>query len=244
MGFEQGGNKKAKRFFSVNGQTGLFVESVKDVAADKWIKVVAEPGSTMTGTLLSIDIVNSVNKDNEAVIKAKTVFASPEHDEPDMSVEVVLWRQTPKQPDPNEGEATSFGLAWLATLNGANVDLPMRILPWAMTKGSKFSDETVRDRDGSGISVRQNGVKVQKVYIENGQPVSKLADLPKSVFANKTTYDKSGWNQVLTDTFNSIAARLNPAEAAGDHDHDDSIDPDQAAQAAQAGASQAPRARA
>ena len=246
MGFKVGGEGSGKgmRFFNINGKEGIFIESVKNRETGKYDRVHAPSGSVLTGYLDSLKIVTEKNPDNEDVMKARAKFASVDANDPAMSVEVVLWRQAAGQTNPEIGEASAFGLGWLATLNGSNLDKPMAIMPWAMKKGDKMADGEVRTNDSAGISIRQDGEKVKKAYVENGKVTDKLAPLPSQVFAGKTMYDKSGWNDVITNTFMAVHNRLHPADTAADNqpDADDSINPAEAAQAAERG--QPERARA
>lgn len=243
MALKQGSSGgKGKTFLRIDGRDGIFVESVKNDATGKWDSVPAAPSSVLTGSLIKLATRDDVNKDGKAIVKLVMEFADPDPHGKNMVVEAALWRQSAKSDNPEVGTTSRFALGILAGLNAADLTKPIDLMPWAMKAGDEMPDGTPRTSDGAGVSFRQGGVKLKPAFVEKGQVVERLAPLPSQVFNGETFYDKSGWNDVASDTFKAVLEKLHPSEAENMADHDeDAIDPSQAAMAAR---DEAPRARA
>ncbi len=230
MGLKQGTGGKGRLFLSINGKDGRISQSEKD-AAGSWHTNKCDAGATIEGTVVGISTKeDSVN--GQAITKGILHLRDAEPNQPDMQVEFGLWRQNANTTDPQNGVTSRFGLGILAGLNAADLTKPIVLRPWMMEKGTAMPDGTPRTSDGAGTTFYQGGNKLSPAFIENGQVVEKLAPLPSQVFAGQTHYDKSGWDKVGQDLFAAIEAKLYPADAESAGDHDDAINPAEAAQAA------------
>ncbi len=232
---ESTGGGKGRIFLSLNGKDGTFTQSVKNGETGKWDAKKLAPGTSVEGTLVDIFTKDDKIKD-QAVVRGVFVLRDVEPGQPDIQVEFGLWSQSANQPDASVGDTSRFGLGVLAALNAVDIGKPFDMRPWFMAKDTPMGpDKTPRSSDGAGVTVYQGGQKLAPKFIENGQVVEKLAPLPSQVFAGKTHYDKSGWNQVGQDLFAAIEGKLHPAdvESTGDHD-EEGVDPHAAAEAANA----------
>lgn len=245
---------KGRIFLSINGQEGRFYEGVKNEQLGKWESIPLPNGNdpdkkdrtSMTGTLLELNVVNDLNKNKDQMVtKLQLLFADTDPEGKNIQVEAVLWRSDENDPNGEKnpvGNPSRFGIGVLGGLYAADFSKPMTLTPWFMPKDATMPDGTKREREGAGVSFRQNGEKLRPVFLENGKEVQTLSPLPSQQFGGKIHYDKTGWNNCVEEMLVVLQERLHPGEAEDMLDHeDDAIDPDQAAQAA---GESAPRPRA
>lgn len=247
MGLKYGGDRKDMTYLRINGQTGRFVESVKNAETGKYEGVEAPEGTTLTGYLRGLSVVSDKNSEGKLAYKLKMKFEDPDPTGKPMSVEAVLWRQDKDSTDETVGQTNRFALAILAGLYAADLSKPIEMKPWMMQQGTEMPDGKLRERDGSGVAFRQGGERIKPVYLLQGQAVDKLPELPKQVFGGKTFYDKSSWADAAEELRVALTSRLQEAQddghLDGHSDDDAAIDPHEAAAAANEG-EQRERARA
>ena len=217
----EGGGGGTALFYKINAKEGCIQTTVKNAETGANDKVKERPGdATLTGTVVKAEVVKDEYQSAvNYILRLKLV--DPEPGQPNMFVDLPFGSEA--------NGASMFGLQVMGRLNAANLDRPLSFTPWFIPKGhTNPKTKEVSQKDRSGCVVMQDGVKIVEDY---GDGVSQLPALPIVKVGPKDVQDKSPWDNLANQLYETLVARLTPP--AGEAHAPDDIDPDEVAGAAQ-----------